>query len=304
MDSGISVKKNQVKGSLIAIIFLVILVSIIPEVIFRETIGSIPGWIHYARLIVLALVAVSFQLVASLKHLTKFVLLLIALTLGNILLNIVAGFDAWTDVFLRNTFLGNVGGNMVLKIIQVIPVTVALLVLFKGPAEAYLAKGDLSAKVEEIKWLGIRQGQLTWGRLAVISGLLISLGTILLTIITVTGASVVPAFSKLPALFPMVLVFALINSLCEGIVYRSTMLSSLKNILPKNQLMLVAAAFFGIAHYYGAPGGIIGVAMSGVLGWYMSRSMYETRGFASSWIIHFMQDVVIFSTMIVLGSFG
>lgn len=66
---------------------------------------------------------------------------------------------------------------------------------------------------------------------------------------------------------------------------------------------MVAAAFFVVAHYYGAPGGIIGVIMSGVLGWYMCRSMYETRGFVAAWIIHFSQDVVIFSTIAVLGGF-
>ena len=304
MDSNVILKQQEVKISLLVIIFLVILVSIIPEILFIEMTGSIPGWLHYGRLAALALIAVSLQLVAPLKHLTKFVLLLIANSFGHILVNLVAGIEAWTDVFPINTFLGSFGGDIILKIIQVIPVTVALLVLFKRPVETYLAKGDLTVKAEEIKWLGIRKDWLSWGRLAVISGLLISLGTILLTIITVTGASVKPDFSQLPALFPLILVLAMFNALCEGIVYRSAVLSSLKNILPKNQLMLVAAAFFGIAHYYGAPGGIIGVVMSGLLGWYMCRSMYETRGFASSWIIHFMQDVVIFSTILVLGNFS
>ncbi len=304
MDSNVILKQQEVKSSLFVIIFLVVLVSIIPEILFSEMTGSIPGWLHYGRLAALALIAVSLQLVAPLKHLTKFVLLLIANSFGHILVNLVAGIEAWTDVFPINTFLGSFGGDIILKIIQVIPVTVALLVLFKGPAEAYLVKGDLTVKAEEIKWLGIHKDWLSWGRLAVISGLLISLGTILLTIITVTGASVKPDFSQLPALFPLILVLALFNALCEGIMYRSAVLSSLKNSLPQNQLMLVAATFFGIAHYYGAPGGIIGVVMSGLLGWYMCRSMFETRGFASSWIIHFMQDVVIFSTILVLGNFS
>lgn len=304
MDSNVILKKQEVKSSIFVIIFLVILVSIIPEILFSEMTGSIPGWLHYGRLAALALIAISLQLVLPLKHLTKFVMLLIAKSFGHILVNLVAGIEAWTDAFPTHTFLGSFGGDIILKIIQVIPVTLALLVLFKGPAEAYLIKGDLTVKAEEIKWLSIRQDRFSWGRLAVISGLLICLGTILLTVITVTGASVKPDFSLLPVLFPLILVLALFNSLCEGIVYRSTVLSSLKNILPKNQLMLLAAAFFGIAHYYGAPGGIIGVVMSGLLGWYMCRSMFETRGFASSWIIHFMQDVVIFSTILVLGNFS
>ncbi len=304
MDSNGTPKQKGVKRRLLVIIFLIILVSIIPEILFLEMTGAIPGWLHYGRLAALAFIAFSLQLVTPLKHLTKFVLILITYSFGNILVKLVAGMEAWSNLFPGYTFIGSFGGEIILKIIQVIPVTVALLVLFKGPREAYLVKGDLTIKAEEIKWLGIHKNWISWGRLAVISGLLISLGTILLTIITVTGVSVKPDFSQLPALFPLILVLALFNSLCEGIVYRSAVLSSLKNILPKNQLMLVAAAFFGIAHYYGAPGGMIGVVMSGLLGWYMCRSMYETGGFASSWIIHFMQDVVIFSTILVLGNFG
>ena len=102
---------------------------------------------------------------------------------------------------------------------------------------------------------------------------------------------------------PFVVIFALLNSLCEGIVYRSAILGSLKSVLPKNQLMIIAAMIFGIAHYYGAPSGIVGVIMSFLLGWYLCRSMYETKGFVSSWIIHFMQDIVIFATILLLGNY-
>jgi len=69
-------------------------------------------------------------------------------------------------------------------------------------------------------------------------------------------------------------------------------------------VLFIAAMIFGIGHYYGAPSGIVGVVMSGLLGWYLSRSMYETKGFVSSWIIHFLQDVVIFATILLLGNFS
>ena len=305
MESNQTHQPQQVKSSsIIVIIILVAIVSIIPEILFREMTGAIPGWLHYARFGVLGLTAVALQWTAPFKPLTKFVLLLMANTLGLIVINLVAGIPGWRDLFPQNTFLGSIGGSIILKVFQVIPVVIALLILFKRPTEAYLAKGDLTVKAEPIKWLGIHKDWVSWGRLAVISGLLIALGTTLLTIITVTGAGVQPDFSRLPALLPVILVMALFNSLCEGIVYRSVMLASLDNILSKNALMLVAAALFGIAHFYGAPGGIIGVGMSTLLGWYMCRSMYETRGVASSWVIHFMQDVVIFATLLVLGNFG
>ena len=71
--------------------------------------------------------------------------------------------------------------------------------------------------------------------------------------------------------------------------------------LPKGAVVMASAAFFGMAHYYGAPSGVIGVVMSGVLGWFLARAMFETRGFLAPWIIHFLQDVVIFSTIVVVG---
>ncbi len=54
------------------------------------------------------------------------------------------------------------------------------------------------------------------------------------------------------------------------------------------------AAFFGFAHYYGMPNGIVGVLMAGVLGWLLGKSMLETRGLFWAWFIHFCQDILIF----------
>ncbi len=41
----------------------------------------------------------------------------------------------------------------------------------------------------------------------------------------------------------------------------------------------------------------------GVLGWFLARATIETRGFLAPWFIHFLQDVVIFSTIVLLGGF-
>ncbi|MFH0850449.1 MAG: hypothetical protein V1924_05870 [Candidatus Bathyarchaeota archaeon] len=33
----------------------------------------------------------------------------------------------------------------------------------------------------------------------------------------------------------------------------------------------------------------------GFLGWFLGKSMQETGGFAWAWLIHFLQDVIIFT---------
>lgn len=124
---------------------------------------------------------------------------------------------------------------------------------------------------------------------------------LLLTMFTATGFRREENLGRLLSVLPLVLLFALANSFCEGAVYRSAVVATLSRLLPKNQLVLVGALFLGIGHYDGIPSGPLGALMGSVLGWYMLRSMYETKGFLSSWIIHFMQDAVIFSTILLMN---
>lgn len=53
-------------------------------------------------------------------------------------------------------------------------------------------------------------------------------------------------------------------------------------------------AIFGGFHYCDTPGGIPGTLMAGFIGWVLPRSISETRSFVRAWIIHGVQDVVIF----------
>lgn len=135
-----------------------------------------------------------------------------------------------------------------------------------------------------------------------ISGFAIAGGTLWLTLFTVTGFSLPKAVSRLPVHIPFIVPLALVNSLSGGFMFRNAILSSHRHVLPKHHVLLIAA-FFGMAHFHGAPGGFVGVLMSGVLGWYMSRSMYETGGLVAPLIIHFTRDAVIFTTLLLLGTF-
>lgn len=301
MDSGLT-GNNSDYGQLIIIAVLTLIASILPEIIFREWIGSVPAILSLVKLIILLLAYILFRYLKNSK-ISKYTLVLGVIILVEILTKFTTSSSLWQETFDRNSFVGNFGGSILLKLIGIIPVVAVLIALFRSPAEVYISKGDLSIKADEIKWLGIRKHMISWRKLAIISALCISTGTVLLTIFTVTGISAKINTDNLMKYIPFVVIFALLNSLCEGIVYRSAILGSLKNVLPKNQLMIIAAMIFGIAHYYGAPSGIVGVIMSFLLGWYLCRSMYETKGFVSSWIIHFMQDIVIFATILLLGNY-
>ncbi|HKL12543.1 MAG TPA: CPBP family glutamic-type intramembrane protease, partial [Halanaerobiales bacterium] len=63
------------------------------------------------------------------------------------------------------------------------------------------------------------------------------------------------------------------------------------------QSLYLTSLFFGIAHFYGVPYGVVGVIMATFLGYIIGKSMLETRGFFWAFIIHMILDILIFSFM-------
>lgn len=61
-----------------------------------------------------------------------------------------------------------------------------------------------------------------------------------------------------------------------------------------------SALIFGSVHWFGIPGGPVGAVMAGFLGWLLARSIQDTRGIGWAWIVHFCQDVLIFTVTIAL----
>ena len=285
-------------------LLLMLAASIAADIVLITLTGSCPWWIAILKLglfLVLLLLSVFVKKMQPYRGLLiTFIVILAAQRLFEFLKTI----PAFISAFPAGTFAGNFGGTILLKLITVVPVAVTLCFVTGSRKSAYLTRGDLRARARKIGWLGIEGEKITWARLSVISGLLIALGTILLTFVTTIGVTAAHGILLLIGRLPLILLFAAANSACEGIVYRSAILGVLRDSLPKGQTILVSGAFFGIAHYYGVPGGLLGAVMSGILGWFMARSMYETDGFLSSWIIHFMQDVVIFSTLSLFGNFA
>jgi len=89
---------------------------------------------------------------------------------------------------------------------------------------------------------------------------------------------------------------ALFNSFNETIITRWTIVEGFsKN--PK-VAAIIGALIFGIPHYFGVPGGLPGSIMAGFLGWFLVRSIFDTKGIGWAIIIHFLQDVLIFSVLL------
>jgi hypothetical protein len=178
-------------------------------------------------------------------------------------------------------------------------VMIVVLFLLKRKREAFfLVKGNTSAPVEPVRWLGVKAGE-KWDKFGRNFALYISLGT--LAFLVIAGRPPLDLVVRALPFLPAVLVAAALNAFNEEMTYKASFLSVLENPLGKGQALWLMAAYFGIGHYYGVPYGVVGVLMAGFMGWLLGKSMLETRGLFWAWFIHFLQDVLIFA-FLAIGS--
>ncbi|MVP00980.1 CPBP family intramembrane glutamic endopeptidase [Paenibacillus lutrae] len=96
----------------------------------------------------------------------------------------------------------------------------------------------------------------------------------------------------------LVIVFALTNAFAEEIIFRFSFVAVVSKLGYSPYLAQgLAAAVFGVIHFFGTPSGIPGALMAAFLGWILAKSMIETKGFFWALSIHFLQDVVIFTAV-------
>lgn len=76
----------------------------------------------------------------------------------------------------------------------------------------------------------------------------------------------------------------------------------LTKLLSPNRIFLISAVIFGLAHFQGMPSGIVGVLLAGLLASISSKSIQETNGIFWAWFIHFLQDLIIISSLYLIKS--
>lgn len=177
---------------------------------------------------------------------------------------------------------------------------VTLVVIFslwlvkRRRSDFFLVKGQLNAPIEPVRWLGIHAGE-SWRKFGWIFAVIAGVGVAFPTMIAMQPAW--QELIRLIPLLPVILVYAAINAFNEEVYFRLSILSTLHQVIGKNHALLISAGFFGLAHYlYGSPPGMIGFLMTGFLAWLLGKSVLETKGLFWAWLIHFLPDVVIFTS--------
>ncbi len=147
---------------------------------------------------------------------------------------------------------------------------------------------------EPSKLIGMK-APVPWTRIGSIFAIIFALGTATYIVLS-TNPSLDLIIGVLP-LLPVSIAIAAMNAFNEEFTLRAAPLSELAPAVGKGQALLLTTALFGLGHYYGIPSGVVGVALSGFLGWFLGKSMLETRGFVWAWLIHFVMDVFIFTSL-------
>jgi len=177
-------------------------------------------------------------------------------------------------------------------------VVIAIVYAITGRAGlSYLSLKKRDGSIRPEPWIGIKpKAGETWRHLGLNFAVVITLVTAIVIYFQVVHGKNV-SFDLFPGI-PLILTFALVNAFCEEILFRFSFVAVVSRSVYSPYLAQgLGAAVFGIVHYFGNPGGMVGVLMAAFIGWFLAKSMLETKGFFWALTIHFLQDVVIFSAL-------
>lgn len=197
-----------------------------------------------------------------------------------------------------NPFINGLAKYQVFALLIAFAATSIILILNPN-SKSFLSLGDWNVVAEKEKWLGIN-GKSSWKINGLQLLIFISLATGIFMFLGLKYTNSLANFQW--QFIPFVLVFAFTNSLAEELVFRFSIIGGFFNQQPKLLIMILSSVLFGLPHYFGQPSGIIGVIMAGILGYVLSKVTYETKGLAIAWMIHFVQDVIIFTALFMMNS--
>jgi len=262
----------------------------LPEIIWQESGHKISCWFTLIESLLVLGAALLAVWIPSLRVLARF---LVAIALLNLAWSCISPGLAALPSVLAVTDNASWGARLFLARTFTLAgaIFVSLTLIGSGITrrDLFLCKGNPAAPAQPLgvswMWLG--------PAFMLVFGLVLA-GYLYLT--------VHPNFSvseRILRTLPWSIAVATLNAASEEFQFRSVLLAHLRGVFRPAEMALLTAVFFGLGHYYGQPSGPLGVLMAGFAGWIWARSMIETRGGVWAFLIHFVQDIVIFAFLAV-----
>jgi membrane protease YdiL (CAAX protease family) len=228
----------------------------------------------------------------ALKPLTAFVSALAALEAGFVVLLLLergTGFSAWTGHGAQYEVVP--AESALLCLPTLLMVAVALRFGFRH-RQLFLGRGDLRAPSR----LPGTARRVPWSRLGPAATLLFALP--LCVQLALTTHVHVHQLVHIVELLPLGIGFAALNAAQEELRFRAVPLALAVPVVGAESGIWMTATAFGLAHWFGHPHGLSGVALTGLGGLFLAKAMLETRGLFWPWAIHAVQDVLIFAFLV------
>ncbi len=272
---------------------VVLLVSDLPNAIWAALAGNPPAWLFWLKAGLLAAVILASLAWARIRALRTYFILLLALMLALWGMNRLMATPEYIQWQKGAGWVLAMVGFQAQKLGVTAVVVAVVLLLGRRRPDFYLAKGNLQAEVEPVRWLGITRSR--WSSFGPVLALVLVLATLLFFGLS-GGFSSLGALGRGWPLLAAAGAFAAINAFNEEMQFRAPLLGPLNDALGKQHAIWLTAVFFGFSHYFGgSPSGAPGVLITSLLGFFFAKAMLETRGLGWGWFIHSLQNWVIFS---------
>jgi hypothetical protein len=269
-----------------------VLISTVPEIILMETTGTIPAWLVYAKMGLLLGFMVCVLVFKPLRPLRNFfIVMFVFFGLAELRLKFNFTLPVLQKLFGSTVFDARMQAEQTGKLVISIVMILVLLALVYKRKNAFLTAGALRAPIAPVRLLGFPKAD-PWPRFGLQWGTYIAVALAVALFLGLKPGSEV--MLKVLPILPSILFYAALNAFNEEVTYRVPMLTTLEPVAGSTHSLWMAAGFFGIAHYFGTPGGILGGLLSIFMGWILGKAMLETRGLFWTWWIHFLSDVAIY----------
>lgn len=270
-----------------------ILISVLPDIALDKLAGGVPAWLSLFKLGFLLVLVLWALLWKPLRPLRNFFIVMLAFFgLFALRAHINFNWPALQALFGGSVFDARMQAEQTGKLAVSLAMIALLLVLGYKRRDCFLTRGHLRARMEPVPLLGFPKPD-PWPSFGLQWAIYIAAT---LAVVSYLGLRPDGALMlKVVPVLPAVLFYAALNAFNEEVTFRVPMLATLESIGGSRQALWMSAYFFGIAHYFGTPGGIVGGVASVFMGWILGKGMVETRGMFWSWLIHFLSDIVIFA---------